>query len=72
MPKKHKSVNKNVVHDSNKVSGWDDLIRLAQKNFTEAKVRQEELAAVIQVFAAKRDAGIPFPDNGQIERQLLE
>jgi hypothetical protein len=59
--KKHKHVNNKLVRLQDNITGWDDLIALAKRHAIAAKVRQEELAAAIQVFASKRDAGITFP-----------
>ena len=61
MPTKSKYVKYNLVHKKNKMTGWDGLIDLAEKNQLWAKIRQEELGAAIEMYRKKRDAGVPFP-----------
>jgi hypothetical protein len=60
---KHKTVNNNFVHDKHKIESWDDLIALAKQNILRAKIRQEELAAALQVYEKKRDAGLPLTES---------
>jgi hypothetical protein len=63
MPKKHKVVNKIVVHNMHKIETWDDLIALAKRNILRAKIRQDELAAALRLYEQKRDAGIPLTEG---------
>jgi len=77
MPVKRKNVNKNVVQKTNKqpaltLQTWDDLIALAERHILIGKIKEEELTAAIRLYSKRRDAGLPFPGDEQIDRQLLE
>jgi hypothetical protein len=61
MPQKKKSVNKKLVPEKNKLSSWDDMVALAERNILWAKIRQDQLKAMIRIYQAQRDAGVPFP-----------